>query len=503
MVKEKTGVKLDGVHAINPVNGKEIPIFASDYVMMGYGTGAIMAVPGHDQRDWEFATAYGLPIVEVVSGGDVAVEAYSGDGILVNSGLINGLSVPEAKKKITAWLVKQELGEAKINFKLRDWVFARQRYWGEPIPIVHCPTCGMVPLPEEQLPLLLPDVESYETTDTGDSPLSALREWVEVSCPQCGGAAERETDTMPGWAGSSWYYLRYADPHNSKELASKDALAKWAPVDWYNGGMEHTTLHLLYSRFWHKFLYDIGVVPSIEPYKKRTSHGMILAEDGEKMSKSRGNVVNPDDVVDEYGADTLRLYIMFIGDFEKAASWSSQAVKGCRRFIDRVWALQEKVTAGETYSAALETIIHKTIKKVSSDVFDLKFNTAIAALMTLSNEMAKCETIARADYEALLLLLHPFAPHVTEELWSLLGNGELLAKAAWLCYDEVLVVDAVVTYAVQVNGKLRGTIELPTDTTQESAIKAAMEIDKVAAHFMDSDPKKVIFVPGKIINLIG
>ncbi len=501
--KDKTGVKLEGIAAINPVNGQQIPIFISDYVMVTYGTGAIMAVPGHDTRDWAFATKFNLPIIEVVAGGDVTREAFTDteDGIMVNSDFLNGLNAVEAKKVITQWLVDKQLGVAKVNYKLRDWVFARQRYWGEPIPVVHCPQCGMVALPEEQLPLTLPDVQSYEPTDTGESPLSTVRDWVETTCPQCDAPAERETDTMPQWAGSSWYYLRYTDPRNANALADTDKLKYWTPVDWYNGGMEHTTLHLLYSRFWHKFLYDIGVVPTVEPYARRTSHGMILGEDGEKMSKSRGNVVNPDHIVEQYGADTLRLYIMFIGDFEKAATWSNQAIKGCRRFLDRVWSLADNVIGGDAYSAELETSLHKTIQKVTNDILELKYNTAIAALMALSNEMSG-RKITRAEYTTLITLLHPFAPHITEELWAHLGHKTLLAAQPWPTYDEAKTKDATVTIAIQVNGKMKTTIPMPSGSTQDEVAAAALAIERIAALFNGQPPRKVIYVPNKLINLI-
>ena len=506
--KEKTGVCLEGVRAINPANGTEIPIFVSDYVLMSYGTGAVMGVPGHDQRDWEFATKFGLPIIEVVKGGDITKEAFTlkdDTGIMVNSGFLNGMTVKEAIPAMKKWVTEQGLGHPKTNFKLRDWVFSRQRYWGEPIPLVNCPKCGWVPLPEEQLPLLLPEVDSYEVTDTGESPLSKMTDWVNTTCPKCGGPAQRETDTMPQWAGSSWYFLRYMDPHNDKALASKEALDYWSPVDWYNGGMEHTTLHLLYSRFWHKFLYDIGVVPTKEPYAKRTSHGMILGEGGEKMSKSRGNVVNPNDIVDQYGADTMRLYIMFIGDFEKAATWSNDAVKGSKRFLDRVWNLAE--SAGESYEVtpANEAIIHKTIQKVTDDINNLKMNTAIAALMTMVNELS-ANGCTRGDLRYLILLLNPFAPHITEELWENLGfaaqTGKMCCQAQWPQYDESKTVASTVSMAVQVGGKLKGTITVPTDSDEQTVVSAAMALDKVAKATEGMQIVKTILVKNRLVNLI-
>ncbi len=501
--KEKTGVELMGVRAINPVNGREIPIYLSDYVLVSYGTGAIMAVPGHDTRDWEFATKFGLPIIEVVKGGDVKIEAFTDceTGIMVNSDFLDGLPVEEAKVKITKWLEEKGLGETKVNYKLRDWVFSRQRYWGEPIPMIKCPKCGWVPVPESELPVLLPEVESYEPTDTGESPLSKMRDWVETVCPHCGGKAERETDTMPQWAGSSWYFLRYMDPDNSGALASREALDYWSPVDWYNGGMEHTTLHLLYSRFWHKFLYDIGVVPTKEPYQKRTSHGMILGEGGEKMSKSRGNVVNPNDIVAEYGADTMRLYIMFIGDFEKAAPWSSKAVKGCRRFLDRVWNLAETCSDGLEYSPANERAVHRTIRKVAEDIEEMKFNTAIAALMYLVNDLyPKTET--KGDMQALLLMLSPFAPHIAEELWETLGFDGMACMHAWPVYDESKTVDRMIQMAVQVGGKLKGTVTVPTDSDEEAVVAAALADAKVARAAEGMELVKTILVKNKLINLI-
>ncbi len=503
LAKDKTGVMLRGVMAINPVNGREIPIFISDYVLATYGTGAIMAVPGHDERDWDFAKKFDLPIIEVVKGGNVQEAAFTDveTGIMVNSGFLDGLEVSEAKEKIIAWLTEKGIGEKKVNYKLRDWVFSRQRYWGEPIPIVHCEKCGYVPVPESELPLLLPEVDSYEPTDSGESPISKMRDWVETTCPKCGGHAERETDTMPQWAGSSWYFLRYMDPHCGDALASKEALDYWGMVDWYNGGMEHTTLHLLYSRFWHKFLYDIGVVPNPEPYAKRTSHGMILGEGGEKMSKSRGNVVNPNDIVAQYGADTMRLYIMFIGDFEKAAPWSSNAVKGCKRFLDRVWNMAESATDGEGYSAKNEKIIHKTIKKVSEDIEEMKFNTAIAALMTMTNEFA-ANGATKGDMKALALLLSPFAPHICEEMWQMLGGEGLVCLHPWPDFDESKTVESEKEIAVQVNGKLKTTIVIPADSTDEAIVAAACADDKIKRIMEGMQLVKTIVVKNKIVNLI-
>ncbi len=503
--KDKTGVRLDGVCAINPVNGKQIPIFVSDYVLMGYGTGAIMAVPAHDDRDWEFAKKFGCEIIEVVAGGEdvqkAAFTAKDETGILVNSDFLDGKTVKDAIPAMIAWLEEKGIGHAKVQYKLRDWVFSRQRYWGEPIPIVQCEKCGWVPLPEDQLPLTLPDVESYEPTETGESPLAKITDWVNTTCPCCGGPARRETDTMPQWAGSSWYFLRYMDPHNDKALASKEALDYWSPVDWYNGGMEHTTLHLLYSRFWHKFLYDLGVVPTREPYAKRTSHGMILGENGEKMSKSRGNVVNPDEIVDTYGADTMRLYEMFIGDFEKAAPWSPKSIKGCRRFLERVWALAEKVQDGDAYSKEHEVLMHRTIKKVGEDADNLKANTAIAALMTMLNEFYD-KGVNRAEYMAFLTLLNPFAPHITEELWQQMGGEGLLSIAPWPVYDEAKTVEDTVEVAVQVNGKLKCTIKLPVDCDKQLAIDTALAEEKVQNAVEGKQMVKQIVVPGKIVNLV-
>ena len=503
--KDKTGVKLEGVAAINPVNGKQIPIFVSDYVLMGYGTGAIMAVPAHDDRDWEFAKKFGCEIIEVVSGGEdvqkAAFTAKDETGILVNSDFLNGKTVKDAIPAMIEWLGEKGIGRAKVQYKLRDWVFSRQRYWGEPIPIVKCDKCGYVPLPEDQLPLELPNVHTYEPTDNGESPLAHMTDWVNTTCPCCGGPAKRETDTMPQWAGSSWYFLRYMDPHNDKALASKEALEYWSPVDWYNGGMEHTTLHLLYSRFWHKFLYDIGVVPTKEPYAKRTSHGMILGENGEKMSKSRGNVVNPDEIVDVYGADTMRLYEMFIGDFEKAAPWSPKSIKGCRRFLERVWSLAEKVQDGDEYSKEHEALMHRTIKKVGEDADSLKANTAIAALMTMLNEFYD-KGVNKAEYKTFLALLNPFAPHITEELWQQMGETGLLSVAPWPAYDEAKTVESTVEMAVQVNGKLKGTIKLAADADKQAAIDAALAEEKVQHAIEGKQIVKQIVVPGKIVNLV-
>ena len=505
VAKDKTGVRLQGVAAVNPLTGKEIPIFISDYVLVSYGTGAIMAVPAHDTRDWEFAKKFGLPIIEVVKGGDVEKEAFTDceTGIMVNSGILDGLTVEEAKKRITQYLEEKGIGHAKVNYKLRDWVFSRQRYWGEPIPMVYCEKCGWQPLPEDQLPLVLPDVESYEPTDDGESPLSKMTDWVNTTCPHCGGPAKRETDTMPQWAGSSWYFLRYMDPHNDKEFASKEALEYWSPVDWYNGGMEHTTLHLLYSRFWHKFLYDIGVVPTAEPYAKRTSHGMILGGNGEKMSKSRGNVVNPDDIVNEYGADTLRLYEMFIGDFEKAAPWNINSLRGCRRFLERYWNLQEILTEGGL-RPEMETAFHKAIKKVTEDIESLKFNTAIAALMALINDITDHGSITKEELKIFTLLLNPFAPHVTEEVWEANALGEgMVASAQWPAYDEAKCKDQTVEIVVQVNGKLRARMQVEADIAKEDALAAAKNEPKIAAEIAGKKIVKEIYVPGKLVNIVA
>jgi len=506
--KDKTGVRLEGIEAVNPVNGTKIPVFVSDYVLITYGTGIVMGVPGHDQRDWDFATKFGVPIIEVVKGGDVSKEAFTlkdDTGIMVNSGFLNGMTVKEAIPAMKKWVTDQGIGRPKTNYKLRDWVFSRQRYWGEPIPMVNCPKCGWVPLPEDQLPLTLPDVQNYEPTDDGESPLSAMTDWVNTTCPKCGGPAKRETDTMPQWAGSSWYYLRYMDPHNDTALASKEALDYWSPVDWYNGGMEHTTLHLLYSRFWHKFLYDIGVVPTKEPYQKRTSHGMILGEGGEKMSKSRGNVVNPNDIVDQYGADTMRLHIMFIGDFEKAVTWSNEAVKGSKRFLDRVWNLGETATDSYEVTPANEAVIHRTIKKVTEDIDELKMNTAISAMMTMVNEFY-ANGVSRGDLKYLLLLLSPFAPHIVEEMWENLGfakqTGKMACQNDWPAFDEGKTVASTVEMAVQVGGKLKGTVVLPMDSTEEEVVAAAQKVEKVAKATEGMKIVKTIYVKNRLVNLI-
>ena len=504
LAKEKTGVKLEGVAGINPVNGKKIPIFISDYVLVSYGTGAIMAVPAHDDRDWEFAKKFGCEIIEVVQGGDIEKAAFTlkdDTGIMVNSDFLNGLTVKEAIPVMKKWLEEKGIGHEKVNYKLRDWVFSRQRYWGEPIPLVHCDKCGWVPLPEEQLPLLLPEVSSYEPTDNGESPLATMTDWVNTTCLCCGGPAQRETDTMPQWAGSSWYFLRYMDPHNDKALASQEALRYWGQVDWYNGGMEHTTLHLLYSRFWHKFLYDLGVVPYAEPYHKRTSHGMILGEGGEKMSKSRGNVVNPNDVVAQYGADTMRMYIMFIGDFEKAAAWSDNAVKGCKRFLDRIWNLAEQVTPAEAYGKENEALLHKTIKKVSDDIENMKFNTAIAALMTLTNQFYD-KGVNQAEFRTMLQLLSPFAPHMADELWERFGWEGMASTSAWPAYDESKTVASEVTIAVQVGGKLKTTVTVATDSDQDAVLAAVTAEAKIAKLMEGKELVKVIHVPNKLVNLI-
>ena len=505
--KDKTGVRLQGIRAVNPANNGSIPIFVSDYVLMGYGTGAVMGVPGHDQRDWDFAEKFGLPIIEVVKGGDMTKEAYATkeDGVMVNSGFMDGMTVKEAIPAMRAYAVEHGFGRPKVNYKLRDWVFSRQRYWGEPIPLVNCAKCGWVPIPESELPLVLPQVDSYELTDDGESPLSKMTDWVNTTCPKCGGPAVRETDTMPNWAGSCWYFLRYMDPHNDKEIASKEALEYWSPVDWYNGGMEHTTLHLLYSRFWHKFLYDIGVVPTKEPYQKRTSHGMILGEGGEKMSKSRGNVVNPNDIVEQYGADTMRLHIMFIGDFEKAVSWSNEAVKGSKRFLDRCWNLAESCSDDPAISAKNEAIIHKTIKKVTQDIDELKMNTAIAAMMTMVNEFS-ANGCTKGDIEQLLLLLSPFAPHIVEELWEQKGFAEKYGKMAcqmpWPEYDESKTVATTAEMAVQVQGKLKGTVTVPVDSDEQTVVDAALQLEKVQRMMDGMQIVKVIHVKNKLVNLI-
>ena len=505
LAKDKTGVAIDGLTAINPVNGKEVPIWVSDYVLMSYGTGAIMAVPAHDERDWEFAKKFHLPIIQVVAKNgevvDVNEAAFTdvATGVLINSDFLNGLEVKDAKEKMIKFLEEKGIGQAKTNYKLRDWVFSRQRYWGEPIPIVHCDKCGYVPIDESELPLLLPEVESYMPTDNGESPLAAMTDWVNTTCPCCGGPAKRETDTMPQWAGSSWYFLRYTDPHNDKALASPEALKYWLPVDWYNGGMEHTTLHLLYSRFWHKFLYDQGVVPTPEPYQKRTSHGMILGENGEKMSKSRGNVVNPDDIVQEYGADTLRTYEMFIGAFDLAASWSEDGVKGCRRFLDRVWKLQDLMTDEEGYSKDLETKMHQTIKKVSNDFENLKYNTAIAAMMTLLNDFYKKGSITRGELKTLIILLNPVAPHITEEMWQIIGCEGRVYQQTWPEFDEAKTVESSVEIAVQINGKVKGTLGIQKDDPKDQVIAKAKEViaDKLTGNIV-----KEIYVPGRLVNIV-
>ena len=505
VAKEKTGVRIDGVNAINPVNNKEIPIFISDYVLVSYGTGAIMAVPAHDTRDWEFAKKFDLPIIEVVKGGNVQEEAYTdcAKGIMVNSGMLDGLTVDEAKKKIIDWLTSEGKGHSKVNYKLRDWVFSRQRYWGEPIPMVYCEKCGYVPIDEKDLPLRLPMVESYEPTDNGESPLAKMTDWINTTCPCCGGKAKRETDTMPQWAGSSWYYLRYMDPHNKNAIASKEALNYWSPVDWYNGGMEHTTLHLLYSRFWHKFLYDIGVVPTPEPYAKRTSHGMILGENGEKMSKSRGNVVNPDEIVDEYGADTMRLYEMFIGDFEKAAPWSKASIRGCRRFVERYWNLQSVLIDGDKIRPELESAFNKAIKKVGEDIENIKFNTAIATLMALINDISNVKSINKEELRIFSILLNPFAPHVTEEVYEAckLGNG-ILAEAEWPEYDESKCVDESVEIVVQVNGKIKAKLNIPVDADKDAVLDLAKNDENVKKAIDGMKIIKEIVVPKKLVNLV-
>ena len=505
VAKDKTGVKLQGVMAINPVNNKEIPIFISDYVLVSYGTGAIMAVPAHDNRDWDFAKKFQLPIVEVVGGGEDVQAAPFTDcatGVLCNSEFLNGLSVEDAKKKMIEYLMEKGIGEEKVNYKLRDWVFSRQRYWGEPIPVVECEKCGYVTLPEEELPLKLPEVESYEPSETGESPLSKITDWVNTTCPICGGKAKRETDTMPQWAGSSWYFLRYCDPKNTNALASKEALDYWMPVDWYNGGMEHTTLHLVYSRFRHKFLYDIGIVPTEEPYAKRTSHGMILGENGEKMSKSRGNVINPDDIVNDYGADTMRLYEMFIGDFEKSAPWSQNSIKGCKRFLERVWSLQDIVNDEEGYSKELETPFHKTIKKVTSDINELKMNTAIASLMALLNDIAAKGSITKGEFKTFITLLNPFAPHITEELWELGGYEGMLNETKWPEFDEAKCKDSTVEIVAQVNGKIKCKLNVAADISADDAIALALAEEKVKEATDGKTIIKQLYVPKKLVNIV-
>ncbi|HHZ02589.1 MAG TPA: leucine--tRNA ligase [Tissierellia bacterium] len=504
LAKDKTGVEIKGLTAINPVSGEEVPVWVADYVMMGYGTGAVMGVPGHDQRDWEFARKFNIPIIEVIAGGNIEEEAYTDveDGILVNSGMINGLRVKEAIEKITNYLEENKLGERKTNYKMKDWAFNRQRYWGEPIPIIHCPHCGMVPVPEEELPLKLPEVENYHPTDTGESPLANIPEWVNVKCPVCGEDAKRETDTMPQWAGSSWYFLRYIDPHNNEAIASKEKLDYWGPVDWYNGGMEHVTRHMIYSRFWHRFLYDIGVVPFKEPYAKRTAQGLILGADGEKMSKSRGNVVNPNDIIDEFGADTLRTYIMFIGDYEKYAIWNDSSVKGCKRFLDRVWKMQELITDEEGYSKKRETLMHKTIKKVSEDYEAMKYNTAIAAMMSFVNEIYNDGEITRDEFKTFITLLYPVAPHITEEMWQEQKFEGMLNQHSWPVWDEEKTIDDVIELPVQVSGKVRGKILIPKDATVETARKLALEDENISKYVEGKTTVKEIYVPGKIFNIV-
>ena len=504
--KDKTGVRLEGIEVTNPATGKVVPMFVSDYVLMSYGTGIVMGVPGHDQRDWDFATKFGLPIVEVVQGGDITKSAFTlkdDTGIMVNSGFLNGMTVKEAIPAMKQYAIEQGWGHEKVNYKLRDWVFSRQRYWGEPIPMISCPKCGWVPVPEEQLPVVLPQVDSYEPTDDGESPLSKMTDWVNTTCPCCGGPAKRETDTMPQWAGSSWYYLRYMDPHDENAPVSKEAETYWDPVDWYNGGMEHTTLHLLYSRFWHKFLYDIGVVPTKEPYQKRTSHGMILGQNGEKMSKSRGNVVNPDEIVDQYGADTMRLYEMFIGDFEKAAPWNSDSIKGCKRFLERYWNLQTMVTPEETYSNDLETLMHQTIQKVTEDIDQLKCNTAIAALMTLLNKVYDKGSITRGELRTLTVLLNPFAPHVTEEMWEVEQFGGMVHEAQWPAFDPAKTKEDTVEIVLQVLGKVRSRMTISADTPKEEVLAAAKADSKIAALLEGKTIKKEIYVPGKLVNFVA
>ena len=504
VAKDKTGVRLEGVEAINPLTGTTIPIFISDYVLVSYGTGAIMAVPAHDTRDWEFAKKFDLPIIEVVKGGDVQKEAFTDcdTGIMVNSGILDGMTVEEAKVRIKDYLEETGIGHRKVNYKLRDWVFARQRYWGEPIPIVHCEKCGYVPIDESELPLVLPQVDSYEPTDNGESPLSKMTDWVNTTCPKCGGKAMRETDTMPQWAGSSWYFLRYCDPHNDKEFASQEALKYWMPVDWYNGGMEHVTRHMIYSRFWHKFLYDLDLVPTSEPYAKRTAQGLILGPDGEKMSKSRGNVVDPNDVVDVYGADVLRLYVLFMGDYEKAAPWSESSVKGCKRFIDRIWALQDKMTDSDSYSDALRSKMHKTIKKVSEDIEAMKFNTAIAAMMTLLNDIYDAGSITKKEFRDLLILLYPFAPHISEELYQVIGCEGVLSEQEWVTYDEALCVDDMIEIVVQINGKVKAKLEIPADAEKDDVLAQAAADAKIKEATAGKTIIKQIYVPKKLVNFV-
>ena len=503
LVKDKTGVKIEGLTGINPITGKEIPIYISDYVMMGYGTGAIMAVPAHDSRDYDFAKKFGIDIIEVIQGGDITKEAYTGDGKMVNSGLLNGISnKKDAIAKMLEILEEKGCGKKGVQYKMKDWAFNRQRYWGEPIPIVHCPQCGMVPVPYEELPLRLPPVENFEPGTDGESPLAKIDSFVHCNCPKCGGAARRETDTMPQWAGSSWYFLRYCDPHNDKEFASQEALQYWMPVDWYNGGMEHVTRHMIYSRFWHKFLYDLGLVPTSEPYAKRTAQGLILGPDGEKMSKSRGNVVDPNDVVDVYGADVLRLYVLFMGDYEKAAPWSENSVKGCKRFIDRIWALQDKVVDSDSYSDALRSKMHKTIKKVSGDIESMKFNTAIAAMMTLLNDIYDAGSITRKEFRDLLILLYPFAPHVSEELYQVIGCEGVLSEQEWVTYDEALCVDDTIEIVVQINGKVKAKLEIPADAEKDAVLEQAAAEPKIAEATAGKNIIKQIYVPKKLVNFV-
>ncbi|MBQ5994274.1 MAG: leucine--tRNA ligase [Clostridia bacterium] len=505
LVKDKTGVCIRGISAKNPVNGDDIPIYISDYVMMGYGTGAIMAVPAHDQRDYEFAKKFGINIIEVIKGGDISVEAYTGDGEMVNSGFLNGMdNKKDSIAKMIDFLQEKGIGKGGVQYKMKDWAFNRQRYWGEPIPIVHCPNCGLVPLPYDELPLKLPKVENFEPGQDGESPLAKIDSFVNCKCPKCGGDAKRETDTMPQWAGSSWYFLRYIDPHNDKELASQEKLNYWGPVDWYNGGMEHVTRHMIYSRFWHRFLYDIGAVPFPEPYLKRTAQGLILGPDGVKMSKSRGNVIDPNEVVDVYGADVLRTYVLFMGDYEQAAPWSESSVKGCKRFVDRIWKLQEMLTDGDEYSAELSSAMHKTVKKVTGDIEQMKFNTAIAAVMTLLNNIYDKGSINRAELKTLLLLVNPFAPHITEEMWSALGYGEMLAKdGVWPEYDEAKCVDSTVEIVVQINGKIRTKLNVPTDISNEDAIALAKQDEKIAEEIAGKNIIKEIYVKGKLVNIVA
>lgn len=505
LAKEKTGVKLEGIYAVNPANGAKLPVFISDYVLVTYGTGAIMAVPAHDSRDWDFAKKFNLPIIEVVSGGkNVQEEAYTDvyKGNMVNSEFLNGLPVKEAIPTMIEWLEKQGLGKRKVNFKLRDWVFSRQRYWGEPIPLVHCDKCGWVPIPESELPLELPEIETFEPGENGESPLAKAYDWIETTCPCCGGKAQRETDTMPQWAGSSWYFLRYCDPNNNDEFASQEALKYWMPVDWYNGGMEHVTRHMIYSRFWHKFLYDLGLVPTSEPYAKRTAQGLILGPDGEKMSKSRGNVVDPNDVVDEYGADVLRLYVLFMGDYEKAAPWSESSVKGCKRFVDRIWALQDKVVDSDEYSDKLRSLMHKTIKKVSDDIESMKFNTAIAAMMTLLNEIYNVGSITKKEFRDLLIILNPFAPHVTEELYQMIGCEGVLDEQEWVTYDEALCKDDTIEIVCQINGKVKSKLTIPTDAAKDDVIALAKADEAIVKATEGKNIVKEIYVPNKLVNLV-